>query len=295
MKVLITGASGQLGRDCVIRLTGAHQVVACTSADLDITDNDQVDAVFRENRPEVVINCAAYTAVDRCEEESKRCFDVNGVGPGFLAARCRAVNARLIHISTDYVFDGNRPVPEPYCEDDLINPLSAYGRSKLAGEQAIVESMDNYCILRTAWLYGMAGGNFLKTILRLALSRPEPGLKIVNDQFGSLTWTARLAEQVEVLVDSPATGIMHATAEGFSSWFEGAVFFLQAMGVEAELAPCTTKEYPTPAHRPANSILENKRLKKAGLNKMVPWQQDVQTFVDQNRQPLLDEAMAGQE
>ncbi len=293
MKILLTGAGGQLGRDCLVRLTGVHEVVACTSADLDITDNDQVDAAFRENRPEVVINCAAYTAVDRCEEENRRCFDVNGVGPGILAAQCRTVNARLIHISTDYVFDGKRSVPEPYCEDDPTNPLSAYGLSKLAGEEAVVKSLDNYCILRTAWLYGMGGGNFLKTILRLALARPEHGLKIVNDQFGSLTWTARLAEQIEVLVDSGETGIMHATAEGFSSWFEGAAFFLQAMDVDADLTPCASSEYPTPAHRPANSILENKRLKEAGLNRMVHWQRDVQAFVDQNRQHLLDEAMAG--
>ena len=294
MKILITGAGGQLGRDCVARLESVHRVVACTSGELDITDREQVDAVFRRNRPEVVINCAAYTAVDRCEEENNRCFEVNGIGPGILAAQCRAGNARLIHISTDYVFDGNRPVPTPYCEDDPVNPLSAYGRSKLAGEMAITESMTDYCILRTAWLYGMGGGNFLKTILRLALSRPDRPLKIVNDQFGSLTWTARLAEQIEVLIDNRKTGIMHATAEGFSSWFEGAVFFLRAMGVEADLGPCTTKEYPTPAHRPANSILENKRLKNAGLNRMVPWQQDVQAFASQNRQALLDEVQAGQ-
>ncbi len=294
MKILITGAGGQLGRDCVARLESVHRVVACTSGELDITDREQVDAVFRRNRPEVVINCAAYTAVDRCEEENNRCFEVNGIGPGILAAQCRAGKARLIHISTDYVFDGNRPVPTPYCEDDPVNPLSAYGRSKLAGEMAITESMTDYCILRTAWLYGMGGGNFLKTILRLALSRPDRPLKIVNDQFGSLTWTARLAEQIEVLIDNRKTGIMHATAEGFSSWFEGAVFFLQAMGVEADLGPCTTKEYPTPAHRPANSILENKRLKNAGLNRMVPWQQDVQAFASQNRQALLDEVQAGQ-
>ncbi len=294
MKILITGAGGQLGRDCVARLESVHRVVACTSGELDITDREQVDAVFRRNRPEVVINCAAYTAVDRCEEENNRCFEVNGIGPGILAAQCRAGKARLIHISTDYVFDGNRPVPTPYCEDDPVNPLSAYGRSKLAGEMAITESMTDYCILRTAWLYGMGGGNFLKTILRLALSRPDRPLKIVNDQFGSLTWTARLAEQIEVLIDNRKTGIMHATAEGFSSWFEGAVFFLQAMGVEADLGPCTTKEYPTPAHRPPNSILENKRLKNAGLNRMVPWQQDVQAFASQNRQALLDEVQAGQ-
>ncbi len=291
MKILLTGAGGQLGRDCTARLTGAHQVTACTSAELDITDEAGVDAIFRQATPEVVINCAAYTAVDRCEEDKTRCFEVNGAGPGILATQCRAANTRLIHISTDYVFDGNRTVPNPYCEDDATNPLSVYGRSKLAGELAISAAMDNYCILRTAWLYGMGGANFLKTILRLALSRPKRALKIVDDQFGSLTWTARLATQVEALVDSRETGIMHATAEGFSSWFDGAVFFLRAMDIDADVTPCASSEYPTPAHRPENSILENKRLKEAGLNKMVSWQQDVQAFVDQNRQYLLDEAI----
>ncbi len=291
MKILLTGAGGQLGRDCVARLTGTHQVTVCTSAELDITDGVRVDEIFRQTKPEVVINCAAYTAVDRCEEDNKRCFDVNAVGSGILATQCGAANARLIHISTDYVFDGNRTAPKPYCEDDTTNPLSVYGRSKLAGELSISAAMDNYCILRTAWLYGMGGANFLKTILRLALSRPKRALKIVDDQFGSLTWTARLATQVEALVDSRETGIMHATAEGFSSWFDGAVFFLRAMDIDADLTPCASSEYPTPAHRPANSILENKRLKEAGLNKMVSWRQDVQIFVDQNRQHLLDEAI----
>ena len=292
MRILITGAGGQLGRDCAGRLAADHRLKACTSGELDITDGDRVDAVFTEYSPEVVINCAAYTAVDRCEEDRQRCLCVNAGGPEILAKRCRAVGARLLHISTDYVFDGARPVPSPYYEDDATNPLSMYGRSKLAGEHAVMEALDDYCILRTAWLFGMGSGNFLKTILRLALADPNRTLKIVNDQFGSLTWTARLAKQIEALVVNRVTGIVHATAEGFSSWYEGAAFFLQVMGVEANLVPCDSSEYPTPAHRPANSILENKRLKEAGINTMVSWQQDVRAFVEQNRQLLLDEAVA---
>lgn len=294
MNILITGGRGQLGRDCAKRFAPGHQVIACTSAELDITDAARVKTRFSQFGPEVVINCAAYTAVDQCERDRERCFAVNSAGPEILARQCRQSGSRLIHISTDYVFDGNKPVPEPYSEDDPTNPLSIYGKSKLAGEQAIAESLENYLILRTAWLYGMGSGNFLKTILRLTMTDPGRTLRIVNDQFGSLTWSARLAQQIEALLNSSLTGIVHATAEGFSSWYEGAVFFLQAMGVEANLVPCASKEYPTPAHRPANSILQNSRLKQAGLNKMVPWRQDVQAFAEQNRESLIEEAPAAE-
>ncbi len=295
MNILITGGGGQLGRDCASRLTSGHRVTACTSSELDITNAAQVQTRFSQLEPEVVINCAAYTAVDQCEQDRERCFAVNSTGPKILGKLCRQVGSRLIHISTDYVFDGKKVVPEPYLEDDPTNPLSIYGKSKLVGEQAIAESLEDYLIVRTAWLYGMGSGNFLKTILRLTLAEPGRTLRIVNDQFGSLTWTTRLAEQVKALLGSDLTGIVHATAEGFSSWYEGAVFFLQAMGVEARLVPCASEEYPTPAHRPANSILKNARLMQADLNTMVPWQQDVQSFAKQNREALLQEALAKKE
>ena len=292
MKILITGGNGQLGRDCTERFSRSHRVTACSSATFDITDPECARAVFAEHAPEVLVNCAAYTAVDRCQEDEARCRAVNSAGPAVLARQCARTGCRLIHISTDYVFDGSKKIPTPYTEDDPPCPLSAYGRSKLAGEQAIGEELENHLIIRTAWLYGMDGANFLKTMLRLAISTPGQSLKVVNDQMGSLTWSNRLAGQIERLLDNPLTGIVHATAEGFSSWYEGAVFFLQAMGVQADIIPCNTSEYPTPAPRPANSILENKRLKQAGLNAMVPWQQDVETFALENREALLDEARA---
>jgi len=290
MKVLITGGNGQLGRDCLQCLEGAHQVTALGSEKLDITNQELVKAVLRQERPEVLINCAAYTAVDNCESDQARCLAVNGEGPAILAQECQAHDSRLIHISTDYVFDGNREVPAPYSEGDPTNPLSAYGKSKLAGEQAIAERLENHLIVRTAWLYGMGSANFLKTMLRLALREPAQPLKVVNDQFGSLTWTRRLAQQIEQLLETNLSGIVHATAEGFSSWHEGAVVFLRAMGIDAEVHPCSSAEYPTPAHRPTNSILDNSRLKEEGYNIMVPWQQDVEDFARQNRQALLDEA-----
>jgi len=292
MRILITGGNGQLGRDCTQRFSRSHQVTACSSTTFDITDPAQARAVFAKHKPDVLVNCAAYTAVDRCEQDRVRCRAVNSTGPAVLARQCAETGCRLIHISTDYVFDGTKKIPAPYTEDDPTCPLSEYGMSKLAGEQAIIEELNNHLILRTAWLYGMGGPNFLKTMLYLAVSHPDRTMKVVSDQMGSLTWSSRLAGQIERLLDNPLTGIAHATAEGFSSWYDGAVFFLQTMGIQADIIPCSTTEYPTPAHRPANSILENKRLQQAGLNVMVPWQQDVEIFVLENREELLLEARA---
>ncbi|GAB4338878.1 MAG: dTDP-4-dehydrorhamnose reductase [Desulfobulbaceae bacterium] len=292
MNILVTGARGQLGRDCIRVLSGAHAVTGFDSRELDITDPEQVKDCFAALRPEVVINCAACTAVDRCETEQERCLRVNGEGPGVLAAACDRISARLIHISTDYVFDGSKKVPEPYCEDDAPGPLSVYGMSKLTGEERIRERLENHLILRSSWLYGMGGANFLKTMLRLALADPDRTIRVVNDQFGALTWTFRLARQIETLLSVELTGIVHAGAEGYGTWCEGAGLFLKAMRVPFSLEPCTTAEYPTPARRPANSILENAVLKNKGLNRMVAWEEDVKTFAERHRQDLLTEAAA---
>jgi dTDP-4-dehydrorhamnose reductase len=290
VKVLITGGKGQLGRDCRTCMADTHQVQALSSRELDITDRQSVAWAFSTFAPDVVINCAAYTKVDLCEQEQKRCQAVNARGPAILADQCLKVGARLIHISTDYVFDGRRPAPQPYVEDDPTGPLSAYGRSKLAGEEAVLACLPDALVVRTAWLYGMGGPNFLKTILRLAVSDPGRTLKIVNDQVGSLTWTATLARQLHTLLDAELTGIVHATAEGTCTWYEGAVEFLQLMNVPVHLVPCASSEYPTPAHRPSNSILENKRLKEAGLNRMVSWREDLRGFVRRHGGELLRKA-----
>jgi len=290
VKILITGGKGQLGQDCQARMEVRHQVQALSSQDLDITDAIQVAAALADTAPDVVINCAAYTKVDLCEEETEQCQAVNAAGPGILADACGKIGARLVHISTDYVFDGMRPAPKPYTEVDPTGPLSAYGRAKLAGEQAVLSCLPNALVVRTAWLYGMGGPNFLKTILRLAVADPDRTLKIVDDQYGSLTWTATLADQLLTLLESGLTGVVHATAEGVCTWYEGAREFLRLMDVPADLVPCASSEYPTPAHRPANSILENTRLKKAGLNRMRPWQEDLRDFVRAHKEQLLQEA-----
>ena len=287
MKLLITGAGGQLGQDCVRLMLDRHEICALTSNQLNITQMEAVRGAVECVRPDVLINCAAYTAVDACESETECCMAVNAHGPANLAAACAEFGCRLIHISTDYVFDGGKPAPQPYTEENAVGPVSAYGRSKLVGEQAVAARLENYLILRTAWLYGIGGKNFLKTMLRLAKADPQRTIKVVNDQHGSLTWTMTLARQIEQVLDCGLTGIAHATAEGHSTWYEAAKQFLDAMQVEFSLAPCTTAEYPTPARRPANSILENRRLKEQGLNVMQDWRADLDEFVRLHREELL--------
>jgi dTDP-4-dehydrorhamnose reductase len=289
MKILITGAKGQLGLDCARVLGNAHTVSAFNSRELDIADQAAVSRLMRSVLPDVVLNCAAYTAVDACETEREQCWRVNAHGPGVLAAACALQGSRLIHISTDYVFDGSKPAPQAYTEDDPVQPLSQYGMSKLAGEQRIRERSPDHLIIRTAWLYGIGGRNFLKTMLRLAVGDPKRTIRVVNDQFGSLTWTHRLASQIKVLLDSGLTGTIHATAEGCGSWYEGAKLFLKAMGIPFAIEPCPTADYPTPARRPVNSILENSVLKKNGLNRMVPWEEDVVEFARRHHDVLLAE------
>jgi dTDP-4-dehydrorhamnose reductase len=208
-----------------------------------------------------------------------------------LAQACAEQGTRLIHISTDYVFAGDKPIPEPYTEQEPVHPLSMYGKSKLAGEQAIAENMDNFFILRTSWLYGMGGNNFLKTMLRLAKTNEQQttkqSIRVVNDQYGSLTWTMTLARQIDRLLSAQLTGIAHATAEGFGTWYEGAKYFLESLGIDVSLTPCTTAQYPTPALRPANSILENKVLKEHNVNLMQGWQQDIDAFIEQYQETLF--------
>ncbi|MCI5167452.1 MAG: dTDP-4-dehydrorhamnose reductase [Candidatus Electrothrix sp. GM3_4] len=288
MNILITGAGGQLGQDCLTVMGEEPAVVhGRTSKQLDITQPEQVLLEIQTLRPDVVVNCAAYTAVDKCESEQEACWAVNAQGAANLAESCAACGSRLIHISTDYVFAGNKSVLEPYTETDPVGPLSAYGKSKLAGEQAIAGKMDDFLILRTSWLYGMGGNNFLKTMLRLAMADPERTIRVVNDQYGSLTWTMTLARQIKLLLASELTGIAHATAENSSTWYAGAKYFLQSMGVAFSLEPCLTAEYPTPALRPANSTLENISLKGHNINLMQAWQQDLDAFVELYRDELI--------
>lgn len=293
MKLLVIGAKGQLGSDCCSLLAAENETTGCDIPQIDITSRENVENYVNETRPEVIINCAAYTAVDGCETELDLSWKVNAEGPKHLAQAANNIGCRLIQISTDYIFDGNRPAPQPYYETDTPNPLSQYGKSKLAGEEAVTKYCNNSVILRTAWLYSSTGKNFLKTILRLVLQDPKRELKVVDDQYGSLTWSYTLALQIQKLMRSDITGIVHTTSEGHSTWYQAASYFLETMDVPYAMRPCTTAEYPTPAHRPANSILENKVLKDADLSVFVDWKDDIRAFVEKYRAELLQEAKAG--
>jgi len=289
MKIAIIGSRGQLGIDCSNVLADKHEISCCNRPQIDIGNSESVDNCIDAIRPDVVINCAAYTAVDACEQEAELCRRVNADGAKNLAQSATKHKYRLIHISTDYVFDGKRVPPEGYTEADSTNPLSEYGKTKLLGEKAVMEYAENKLILRTAWLYSAYGRNFLKTILQLALQDPKRPLKVVNDQYGTLTWSRTLALQIEKLLDGRLQGIVHATSEGYCTWFEAARFFLEKMGLQHNLQPCTTKEYPTPAARPANSILLNTRLDHSGLSAFGCWQDDIDAFVKVYGKRLLKE------
>jgi len=287
MNILITGANGQLGKDCTLVLSDLHAVTCVDVEELDITHKNQVLAFIRKIRPEVIINCAAFTQVDLCETHKDQAWAVNVTGAENLAQAAAACQAFLVHISTDYVFDGIKPFPDAYSETDIPNPLSYYGITKREGELAVMRATDNHLILRTAWLYGFHGANFIKTIVKKAIAAPDVTLKIVNDQYGSPTWSMILARQIAALVQTPARGLYHASAEGACTWFEFARYFLEKLRVPHRIIPCTTQDYPTPAVRPGCSILDNHRLKNENCNQMGHWQRDLDEFLQLYGKQLL--------
>jgi dTDP-4-dehydrorhamnose reductase len=290
MRVFVTGCRGQLGTDVLQILGPRHAVDAGDLPELDIAEPDSVRKCLGGFAPDVIVNCAAHTAVDAAEKDRAAAWRANVEGPRVLAEWAAEAGCRLVHISTDYVFDGARRPPEPYVETDATGPVCYYGTTKLEGERAVARAGGRAAVLRTAWLYGRHGRNFLKSVLRKAVARPGEALRVVNDQFGSPTWSWRLALQIEKVIDASGEGTYHATAEGCCTWYELARVFLRAMGVECRVEPCATAEYPTAARRPANSILENARLKRDGLNVMAPWAQDVREFARRHGAELLDEA-----
>jgi len=277
MKVLITGAAGQLGRalapEAGRRGWEAH---ATDLAEMDITHWDAVWGNLSSQRPEVVINAAAATRVDDLEADPDLALQVNALGPRNLAAACRRLGAKLVHVSTDYVFDGAKA--GPYVEWDEPRPRSVYGLSKLLGENYVREQCPDHFIVRTAWLYGLPGPNFITAILSRARQGKE--LKVVQDQRGTPTSALALAPQILALAQTEAFGTYHATCQGEATWYEFALHILSKAGLSVPVRPCTTEEYPRPAPRPANSVLENRLLKLAGLDLMPFWQDAYHQFWD---------------
>jgi dTDP-4-dehydrorhamnose reductase len=268
-KVLITGAGGQVGRALLDAAPDNLEVVACTHAELDIGAGEAVRECIGRHRPAVIINAAAYTAVDKAESEPEAAERINAEGPGHLAAAARKYGARLIHISTDFVFDGAAGVP--YRPDSATNPLSVYGRTKLDGERTVLEALpERSAIVRTAWVYAAAGANFLRTMLRIM--RANGSVRVVADQVGTPTAARFLAETLwRIAADSEIRGIHHWTDAGVASWYDFAVAIAEEGGQlgllppDIGVTPITTAEYPTPARRPAYSVLDKRSLAPYGL------------------------------
>lgn len=257
-KIIVTGCNGQLGRAVNLFFKDAADIsfVNTDVGELDITNIDKVMELAREVKPYAIINCAAHTGVDACETEYDKAFKINAIGPRNLAIAARETGAKLMHISTDYVFDGK--ATKPYVETDATNPQGAYGSTKLAGENFVKEFADRYFILRTAWLYG-DGKNFAKTMLRLSEAHDE--VTVVRDQFGSPTSAAELTKAINALLFTENYGTFHATCEGSCSWAEFAREVFRLAGKTTQVKAITTEEYGAAAPRPAYSVLENRMFK----------------------------------
>ena len=273
--VLVTGAGGQVGHE--LAAVFGDRAVALDRAALDVVDREAVVAAVDEHHPQVVVHAAAWTAVDACEEDPDRALLVNGAGARHVAEAARAVGARTVYISTDYVFDGTKS--DPYVEDDPVNPQSAYGRSKLAGEGAMD---DDDTIVRTSWVCGRHGANMVKTILRLAGEHPQ--LSFVDDQRGHPTFAADLAQVIGALVDGEHRGVFHVTNQGAVSWYEFAREVLRAAGDDPErVTPISTAalDPPRPAPRPTNSVLENRELGRRELDLAPDFREPLRRLVAQ--------------
>jgi dTDP-4-dehydrorhamnose reductase len=288
MKILILGASGMLGSDCQSVLSVENEVITPGREELDIVSWDRVIETLQDIEPDVVLNCAAFTDVDACEKEELRVWKVNVEGPRNLAQSCARFGCKFIHISSDYVFDGLKPMPQPYFEDDPVNPLSAYGKSKLESEVAVRENSPNYVILRTGWLYGAKGQNFVKSIVTRACQK-KPVLA-ATDQFGSPTWTDRLARQIKPLIAGEGRGTYHATAEGYCSRYDYALHVLKKLDLDVAVEACNLNDFGGIAHRPRNCLLENRLLHNQGINLMIDWKEDLDKFLDQFGEKILAEA-----
>ncbi len=271
--ILLTGARGQLGAALAVALAPHGEVVATDRSTLDLADASAVADAVRRVRPALIVNAGAYTNVDQAEREPGLADAVNGVAPGVLAEEARALGAVLIHYSTDYVFDGASRVP--YVEDDPVAPLSAYGRSKLAGERAIRESGATALILRTSWVYGLSGRNFLLTMRRLASERPE--IRVVDDQAGTPNWSRELARATSRIVANGLpwlagrAGVYHLSARGSTTWY-GFARAILADRPSVRVVPITTAEYPTPARRPAWGVLSTARFERTFGFALPEWQ-----------------------
>lgn len=276
MKVLVTGVGGQLGFDVVRELTErGMEAVGVDIREMDITDAESVSRVIRAAAPDAVIHCAAYTAVDAAEENEALCRKVNAEGTRNIAQVCRELDIRLLYISTDYVFGGQGE--RPWEPEDAREPKSVYGQTKYEGELAVQELLEKYFIVRIAWVFGINGKNFVKTMINL--SKTHDTLRVVNDQFGSPTYTYDLSKLLVDMIQTEKYGIYHATNEGVCSWYDFACAIFGEAGLPVRVLPVSTEEYGAKAGRPANSRMSKQKLTDNGFDRLPTWQDALRRYV----------------
>lgn len=276
MKVLVTGYKGQLGFDVIKHLELRN--IDCKGVDIDdfdLTKAVSVHTYIKGYSPDVVVHCAAYTAVDRAEEDRETCYAVNVNGSRYIAEACKDLDAAMVYISTDYVFDGEGE--RPYEPDDQKDPKGYYGLTKSLGEDQVTALLSRFFIVRTAWVFGKNGNNFVKTMLRLGAERDS--LRVVSDQFGSPTYTNDLAILICDMIETDKYGIYHATNEGFCNWHEFAVEIMKAGGLNTKVEPVSSLEYPTKAVRPKNSRLSKDKLEAQGFSRLPAWQDALDRYI----------------
>ena len=279
MKIALLGANGQLAFD-LKRVLSGHEVVGFTRSDFDVTDHEAARERLSASRPDAIINTTAFHKVDLCESEPNDAFRVNTIAVFHLACVAQALGARFVHISSDYVFDGDSV--EPYSEEAVPRPISVYANSKLAGEYCVRSECEKHIVIRTCGLFGMAGlsgkgGNFVETMLRKA--KAGEAIRVVDDQFVTPTPTADLAEHVALLLEADQYGLFHCSAEGVCSWYEFARAIFELSGLDAQLEPTNGSVHQTPARRPAYSVLDNARLNALGLNRMRHWRSGLANYL----------------
>ncbi|MDI6794944.1 MAG: dTDP-4-dehydrorhamnose reductase [bacterium] len=278
MRIVITGAGGMLGTDLVEELQGRHEVLPFGRADLDVTDFELTRSKIKDACPDTIIHAAAYTDVDGAETNQDVAYEVNAIGTQNVALAAQEVKAPVVYISTDYVFDGQKK--SPYHEFDPPNPQGTYAKSKLAGERYVQTLLDRFFVVRTSWLFGRTGRNFVKTILKRA--KEGNVLRVVHDQVGSPTYTRDLAKEISRLIPTHRYGLYHITNQGSCSWYEFAAKILELSGIQVELIPTTTQELARPAPRPAYSVLANLCLELTFGRRMRPWEEALQGHLIQS-------------
>lgn len=278
MKVLVTGYHGQLGYDVVKFLEAqGEEVLGATREHFDLTDEAKIKEFIGSFKPDVVVHCAAYTLVDKAEDNKELCYAVNVLGTRYIAEATNEANAKMVYISTDYVFDGSSK--RPYEANDKVNPVNYYGETKLQGELEVSKILENHFIIRISWVFGENGNNFVKTMLRLAETRNE--LNVVGDQYGSPTYTKDLAILIAEMIRTDRYGIYHASNEGTCSWneFAKAIFEYQGLAVKVNSIP--TSDYPTRAKRPMSSIMSKDKLEQNGFKRLPDWKDALKRYLEQ--------------